>query len=218
MLFDISGGLFKLCEWLYRLVILQILAIMFTLAGAIIFGIFPSIMAMFALNKKWIEKEDDFPILKMFWKQFKQYFVKSNVLGIAVIITGMALYIDFAIVQNFSGWLYYVILSSSTTVLILALVILLYVFGLTVNFPLLKINHLIKRALQVSTLFPLLTMWMGVSLIGFLFICLVIPGIGFLFMGSGLSFIAMYFCQHTLNILQHLNDSTMEKRGVIYGK
>ncbi|UOQ85051.1 YesL family protein [Gracilibacillus salinarum] len=222
MQFDTSGGIFKICEWLYRLALLQMIAIIFTLAGGIIFGIFPAITAMFALTGKWLAQED-FAITKAFWKAYKQHFVKSNLVGLAVLLTGTALYIDFALVQNFSGILYYLILSSSATVLVLASIVLLYVFGLMITFPDSKLIGLIKRAIQISTLFPLQTVWMGLSLISFLFICWVIPGIGFLFMGSGLACIAMYFSRFALTRIQSIQiptarTSILKERGVIHGE
>ncbi|UOQ48429.1 DUF624 domain-containing protein [Gracilibacillus caseinilyticus] len=222
MQFDTSGGIFKICEWLYRLALLQIIAIIFTLAGGIIFGIFPAITAMFALNSKWLAQED-FSITKTFWEAFKQHFVKSNVVGLAVLLTGTALYIDFALLQNFSGIFYYLILSSSATVFVLSIIVLLYVFGLMITFPDSRLIDLIKRAIQISTLFPLQTVWMGLSLISFLFICWVIPGIGFLFMGSGLSCIAMYFSRFALTRIESImiptaHTSILKERGVIHGK
>ncbi|WP_018931172.1 YesL family protein [Gracilibacillus lacisalsi] len=222
MQFDTSSGLFKICEWLYRLALLNVIAIGFCLLGGIVLGVFPAITAMFALNNKWIQAEE-FPVIQEFWKAFKKYFVKSNLLGGLIVVTAIALYIDFALVQNFSGMLYYVILSSSSTVLILSVIVLLYVFSFMITFPELGLIKQMRRAIQLSTLFPIQTIWMGLSLVSFLFICWVIPGFSFLYLGSGLTFIAMYFSNYALKRLDKYNMSPsqktiLEERGVLHGE
>ncbi|MGP4041514.1 YesL family protein [Gracilibacillus sp. D59] len=222
MQFDTSSGIFKICEWLYRLALLNMLAIGFTLLGGIVLGVFPAITAMFALNDKWM-KAEEFPVIKEYWKVYKQHFVKSNVLGGLILVTAVALYTDFALVQNFSGILYYLILSSSATVLVLSFIVLLYVFSLMIKFPDDGLMKQIRRAIQVSTLFPLQTIWMGLSLLSFLFICWVMPGIAFLFLGSGLTFIAMYFSKFALKRLDKYNrlpfdGRLIEERGVLHGE
>ncbi|MDX8044520.1 DUF624 domain-containing protein [Gracilibacillus sp. S3-1-1] len=222
MQFDTSSGIFKICEWLYRLALLNILAIVFTLLGGGVLGVFPAITAMFALNNKWIQAEE-FPVIKEFWQAYKKHFVQSNVLGGLILVTTIALYIDFALVQNFSGMLYYVILSSSTTVLVLSVIVLLYVFSFMITFPDRGLMKQIRRAIQMSTLFPLQTIWMGLSLVSFLFICWVIPGFSFLFLGSGLTFIATYFSHFALKRLdkhnmQQFHKTNLEERGVLYGE
>jgi uncharacterized membrane protein YesL len=222
MQFDTSSGLFKICEWLYRLALLNVIAIGFCLLGGIVLGVFPAITAMFALNNKWIQAEE-FPVIQEFWKTYKKYFVKSNLLGGLIVVTAIALYIDFALVQNFSGMLYYLILSSSSTVLILSVIVLLYVFSFMITFPELGLIKQMRRAIQLSTLFPIQTIWMGLSLVSFLFICWVIPGFSFLYLGSGLTFIATYFSNYALKRLDKYNMSPsqktiLEERGVLHGE
>ncbi len=222
MQFDTSSGFFRICEWLYRLALLNMLAIGFTLLGGIVLGFFPAITAMFALNNKWI-KSEEFSVLKEFWKVYKKQFIRSNVLGGLILVTAVALYIDFALVQNFNGILYYLILSSSATVLVLSFIVLLYVFSLMAEFPDIGLINQIKRAIQLSTLFPLQTIWMGLSLVSFLFICWVIPGFAFLFLGSGLTFIAMYFSNFALKRLDKYENlpsdgRIIKERGVLHGE
>ncbi|PWU69413.1 YesL family protein [Gracilibacillus dipsosauri] len=223
MQFHTTSGIFRLCDWIYRLAYLNILAFIFTIIGGIIAGIFPAITAMFAINKKWIDREDDFVVWKEYWGAYKQYFIQSNIIGSFVLLSGIALYIDFSLVQNFSGFIYYVILSSSATVFILGIVVLLYVFGLLVSAKR-KIYQQIKAAIQIGTLFPLQTFWMLMTIWSFLFVCLVIPGLSFLFLGSGLSFIAMYFTQLAFKrmkkyqIKEPIRIQPIEERGVLHGK
>ncbi len=75
MHFDTSSGLFKMCEWIYRLAYLNLLAICFSIIGGVIFGIFPAVTAMFVLNNKWLKGEEDFSVSREFWKAFKRYFL-----------------------------------------------------------------------------------------------------------------------------------------------
>ncbi|RCW74818.1 YesL family protein [Saliterribacillus persicus] len=223
MQFDTSGGLFKICEWLYRLAYLNILAICFSLFGGILFGVFPAITAMFVLNNKWLKTKEDFSVSKEFWKAYKMYFLKSNLLGGVILLTMIALYVDFSLIQNFNGVLYYLILSSSATVLVLSVIVILHVFSLMTRYPKKSIFKLIRRAIQISTLFPFLTLWMALSMSSFLFICLIIPGFAFLFLGSGISFLGMYFNHFIFKRIEekntiHSSVSIISERGAIHGK
>src|SRR5699024_402025 len=153
---------------------------------------------------------------------YKKHFMKSNGIGILIALTCVALFIDFALVRNFSGVLYYIILSSSVTVLVLSFIVLLYVFSLLTSFPNIGVIRLVRRSIQVSALFPLQTMWMTLSIVSFLFVCWVVPGIALLFLGSGISYIALYFSQFALRRLdKHKtiagNMSINEKRGAVHG-
>nr|WP_083875574.1 DUF624 domain-containing protein [Gracilibacillus halophilus] len=221
MQFDTSSGLFTWCEWLYRLAYINIIAIFFTLMGGVIAGICPAITAMFALNNKWLNGEDDFAVFPEFWKSFKAYFLKSNLLGGLILLTAIALTIDFSLANQFTGVLYYIILSSSSTVIVLSLLSVLYVFSLMIVFPKDSLWQLIKKAIQMSMLYPLLTMWMILSMCGFFFICWVFSSLAFLFLGSGLSFIAMSFSHVVYKRMKNINISSAhvsipKKRGVMY--
>ncbi|MFC4401865.1 YesL family protein [Gracilibacillus xinjiangensis] len=219
MHFQTSSGLFKLCEWIYRLAYLQLLAITGALAGGFMFGIFPSILAMFAINNRWLNGESDFSVSKQFWRMYKQYFIKANKLGGLILLTLIALWIDYALLQNFQGTIYYLILSSSTTVLIITISVLFYIFYLMIISEQ-TITQSIKTAIQIATLFPLQTFWMLLSILSFLFICWVIPGITIFYLCSGVTYLATFFSRYALTRLAKKNEDKhfLIERGVLNAK
>ncbi|MBO1913821.1 DUF624 domain-containing protein, partial [Microvirga sp. 3-52] len=55
-------------EWLAKLLHVQVIWILFCLIGLFIGGIFPATFTMFSIIRKWIMKQDDFPVFKTFLK------------------------------------------------------------------------------------------------------------------------------------------------------
>ncbi|SER49293.1 Uncharacterized membrane protein YesL [Gracilibacillus ureilyticus] len=211
-----TNGLYKLCEWFYRLAYLNLLAIAGTICGGVILGLFPSIIAMFAINNRWQEGENDFSISRHFWKTYKSHFLKANKFAGVMIFAMIALYIDFTILPNFHGLIYYLILSSSTTVLIIICSVLLYIFYLMATSDLGMLKQ-IKTALHITTLLPLQTVWLFISTLSFLFICWVIPGLAIFYLGSGAVYITTYFSRFAMrrlskthNIKKHVERGALD--------
>lgn len=207
-----TGGIFKICEWIYRLAYLNIIASLFTLLGLGIFGFFPSIIAMYTIIHRWQSGEDITSVFREFCRLYKQHFIKSNGICVLFILVGIFLYIDFALVQNLNGILFYLLLGSSTTVLILSMGVFLHMF-----FLLSQTEHnlvvQIKGAIHVTARYPFQTGWMFLSVTSFLFISAVIPAVGILFAGSVSTFIVVSFSRHLVrktekNYQQHLATKT----------
>ncbi|BDG36084.1 DUF624 domain-containing protein [Saccharococcus caldoxylosilyticus] len=50
----LDGKLYRVCEWITRLACINILWMLFTLAGLIVFGIAPATVALFTIVRKWL--------------------------------------------------------------------------------------------------------------------------------------------------------------------
>jgi uncharacterized membrane protein YesL/ribosomal protein S18 acetylase RimI-like enzyme len=70
----------KFTDWVYQLVIINLIAILMTVIGLGVFGFFPALMTTYALIKRRLNQED-YPIFKTFIQTFKAYFFKANLLG-----------------------------------------------------------------------------------------------------------------------------------------
>ncbi|MEC0304686.1 DUF624 domain-containing protein, partial [Terribacillus saccharophilus] len=53
----LSSSLYQLFEWITRFAYLNVLWILFTIAGGFIFGFFPSTIAMFTIIRDWLKGE-----------------------------------------------------------------------------------------------------------------------------------------------------------------
>lgn len=190
-----SGRMLRICEWIYRLAYLNLLWLLFTLIGCIILGLGPATQAMYAIMRRWINGEDEFSVFHTFLSYYKADFKQANVIGLVLATVGIFILIDFNLLRSFEGVIRYVLLGSFTTVFILYVLVMLYVFPIAVHYKNTTLQHF-KSALIIGVSFPIRTLIMCTSVISSLFICFLFPAVSFLFLGSGLCFITMFFSQH----------------------
>lgn len=84
----IMGGFYRISEWIMRFAYVNILWIAFTLIGLVFLGFFPATASLFAVVRKWIQGNNEVPIFSFFWTNYKSSFLKSNILGISIVIIG----------------------------------------------------------------------------------------------------------------------------------
>src|SRR4051812_16513904 len=87
-------GIYNLCRWITHFAYLNILWILFTLAGAVVLGIVPSTVAMFAVARKTAMGEEDIPVFKTFWRTYRTEFIRANGLGLLLTAIGLIWYFD----------------------------------------------------------------------------------------------------------------------------
>ncbi|MBM7618465.1 putative membrane protein YesL [Bacillus tianshenii] len=87
-------GFYKFCLMFARLAYLNLLWILFILAGLGVFGLFPSTVAMFTVVRQWVKGNTDAPVFRIFIGTFKKEFIKANLLGVTYLAAGVILYID----------------------------------------------------------------------------------------------------------------------------
>ena len=68
------GKIYSVCQWIYRLAYSNVLWLLFMTLGLFVFGAVPSTVAMFAIIRKWIKGETEFPVLSFFGKSIKKSF------------------------------------------------------------------------------------------------------------------------------------------------
>lgn len=182
-------------NWIVRLAYINLLWIFFILVGGIVFGFLPSTVAMFSIMRKWLNNDDDFPVLHKFYYYYKQEFIKANLLGVMLLVAGFILYIDSQLIMAFQGVIKVVLLGSFVTVGVLYILILFYIIPVFVQYKN-GVFQYIKSAILIGISYPLRTLLMSISVVSILFICFIFPAISFLYLGSGLSFIIMFFSNH----------------------
>lgn len=184
------GGFYRVCDWLMKLAYINILWIAFTLSGLIIFGIFPATTAMFVIIRKTLMDKDEIPITKTFWESYKSEFIKSNLLGLVLIISGYILFINIHFLSNSTGLinlLYY-----PTLMIALGFILtLFYVFPTFVHFEL-RIHQIIKHAFLIMLMNPLSTILMVIGTFAVYLLMTTIPGLIPLFSASILSLVIMW--------------------------
>src|SRR5690554_2101428 len=121
-----TSTIYRATEWITRLAYLNLLWIFFTLTGLLLFGFFPSTLAMYAIVRDWLNGKTDIVIFKNFWNYYKTEFVKSNLLGLFLITIIVLIGLD----------IYYVQMNDFTWISIpLYAMILLFILFLFYLFP-----------------------------------------------------------------------------------
>ncbi|SMQ84957.1 Uncharacterized membrane protein YesL [Bacillus sp. OV166] len=159
-----------ICEWIWRVVSVNLCWIVFTVLGLGIFGFFPSSVALFTIVRKWIKKDTDTPV----WKTFKNVYFKewkrSNGLGFVFFGIGLFLFVDIRIAEGMMSGVFSNFLS--VILYFLAFLLLLsvgYFFAIYVHFELTNKEYLKQSFLFAVTSLPS-TLWIGAGffVIGYL--------------------------------------------------
>lgn len=197
----LMGGFYRISEWVWRLFYVNILWLLFLFPGLIIFGFFPSTAAMFAVTRKWVRGEPDIPVFKTFWQSYKTEFVKSNIIGLILLLVIYVFYIDFQFIQiSTTGFIRYLHIPLIVILFISALVGL-YVFPVFVHYDI-KMFQVFKNSFLLMIMFPFVTILMVVACIGVYWIMLRVPGLIPIFGGSLIVYVLTFGANLTFNRLE----------------
>ena len=171
-----------------ELAYINILWILFTLVGLVIFGIFPATAAMFAVTRKLIKDEEKFDIFPAFWTSFRSEFLRTNGLGFIFLASSYFFYFDFYFLQLNSGELQF-LFPVLIFILISGILTLLFFFPVYAHFNL-KFFQYIKQSFLIAITSPIEVITLGAAAGGIYFIATLFPGIIPLFTGSVFAYVA----------------------------
>ncbi|WP_404454877.1 YesL family protein [Virgibacillus necropolis] len=205
-----SGFIYSIFEWITRFAYVNLLWIVFTLAGGVVFGIFPATISMFAVIRKWLKGNTDLPVFHSFWSFYKNDFVKSNLLGLFIIGLAVLIGIDFWFMQvNVSDLLRLTYLPLYVFML-LFLLFLFYIFPAFVHYEE-KIGKLIKNAFLLMLINPIHSFMIIICLVSSYFILEAIPALAFIFGASIYAFITMWICLNAFTKVEKRMERTNRK-------
>ncbi|WP_100406469.1 YesL family protein [Bacillus solitudinis] len=193
----LMGGFYRVSVWVARFAYINILWIVFTLMGLIVLGFMPATVAMFSIMRKWVTGHHDIPVFQTFWIHYKSEFLKSNIIGLFVILLGIILYINFMFAQV-PGTVMMVIRYVLLFVSVLYIVMVLYLFPTYCTFEL-KIPVLLKTALLLGLAYPQFTILMVVGVLLIQTLLMYVPGLIPFFAASFLSYTLMWIAQRVFN-------------------
>lgn len=193
------GGYYAFAVWLTRIAYLNILWVLFTIAGLIIFGFFPSTTAMFSVTRKWVLGEKDIPIFTTFWETYKKEFVKSNIIGLIILLVIYLLSIQFQILRSVEGTSYFIASYVILALFLIVFIVVLYLFPIYVHFKLRLIDYF-KWPLVIGILHPILTLFlMAVTVILNYLTYIFLPGLLFFLNGSVTAYIVTWGVSQTFS-------------------
>ncbi|MEK4403638.1 MULTISPECIES: YesL family protein [Sporosarcina] len=193
-----SGFIYNVFEWITRFAYLNLLWILFSLAGGIIFGFFPATIAMFAITREWLKGNTEKPILKAFWEYYRRDFLKSNLLGIFISIIIFLITIDIIYIQsNTNGdltWTYIPLFAF----MLLFIMLLFYIFPAFVHYDI-KVQYVMKNSFFIMLINPFNSLLIILCLVPLFFIMKGFPALAFIFGGSSYAYITMWISLHAFN-------------------
>lgn len=160
----------EICEIIWRVILVNLCWIAFTVLGLGVLGFFPATVALFTIVRKWIKKDTDIPVWKTFKKVYFKEWKRSNGIGLVFYSIGLFLFIDIRIVEEIMTD----VLSNFISMFLYFLVFLLvlsvwYFFAIYVHYEFTNKEYLKQSFLFALTSLPS-TIWMGLglSVIGYL--------------------------------------------------
>ena len=199
-MYDMSRWYIRLGNWCFNIVLLNILWIVSSMTGLLIFGLFPATAAVFSVLKKMIMEDENAAVLSPFFKTFKSEFFKSNVIGYLFLLIGTILYLNLRIIENINNNFLQLSMASITVVIaIVFLLTLLFIFPIFVHFNF-KLLQYPVHALVLAIAKPLHTIFLLLVLgvIGYLFF--VLPELVLIFGFSAVCFVIMKVASYSLPI------------------
>lgn len=172
---DFMGGLNRLFEWVMRLSVINILWVVFNLpicylAISVLFAedqssiilligtiavfapfiFFPATTAMFGVVRKWVMGDLDVPLVKSFWRYYKENYVRSLTGGLLLTIIWVVWGVDFFFFSKVN-----VIISTFFLIGFLFLFLMtLFFFSNTVHAEL-KLFTSLKNSFFLTMVYPL---------------------------------------------------------------
>lgn len=193
------GGYYSFAIWITRLAYLNILWILFTFAGLVVFGLSPATTAMFSITRKWVLGEKDIPIFSTFWETYKKEFLRSNIIGIIVFVAVYLLSNEFQVLRSVEETSYFIASYAVLVLLFAVFIMMLYLFPIFVHFELKFIDYF-KWPLIIAILHPILTVLLSVVTVGInLLTFIYLPGLLFFFNASITAYILTWGVSHTFS-------------------
>lgn len=208
---DLGNGLYTILEWITRFAYLNILWIVFTLAGAILFGLYPSTTAMFAVVRKWLRGHSDLPVFSTFWSYYKKDFWKSNHLGIYTSTIVLLIVIDLFYIQSGASSLMTGIHIPIFVCILLFIFLLFYLFPVFAHYEL-PVRSIYKQAFLMMLISPIQLFLMVICLAAFLVIISIFPALAFIFGFSFYSFITTWLASTSFRRLEAKQNASQQNR------
>lgn len=204
----IFGGFFLACEWIMRLVYLNILWVGFTLIGLVIFGFFPATITVFSITRKWIQGDTEGKLFQEFWDVYKKEFVKSNLFGLVLSILAGIIAFDLYFFYHLDGMLNQILFYVFIALAFNFAVMLLYIFPVYVHYDL-KLFQNIKYALVIGMSNPFHTFSMIICLV-FIYFLLDIAPASFLFFSVAPLCLILMLISHRIFVNIENKNKTIE--------
>jgi len=168
----------KVLEFIYRLIITNLVGILCILLGLGIFSLMSVIISMIIIVKS-IDSDTDFPILKVFFnsfkKNYKRIFPLSFFYYFLILISVFNMFFFYSGFNEFGNFFYEVAFNLSIVIFFVVLTIFLNACFIYVYFPNLSNKKVIKYSFKLIRVIPIQTIVIICYLLTIIFLIYVIP-------------------------------------------
>jgi uncharacterized membrane protein YesL len=204
-------GIYNLCKWITHFAYMNILWVLFTLLGGVVFGIIPSTVAMFAIARKTAMGEEDIPVFKTFWGTYRSEFLRSNLLGLILTGIGLVWYFDLHFFRQFEGSIYTIMNYAMMMLGMVFFILLIYVFPVYVHYDL-KLYQYLTYALKIGFLRPASVVFMFVGTLCTYYFLIYLPGLIPLF---GITFFVYFNMWIAYKSFQNIEEVSYKKNDLL---
>ncbi|MBM7551560.1 YesL family protein [Thalassobacillus pellis] len=188
------GKIYQIADWITKLAYVNVLWLLFSLLGLIVFGVAPASVALFTVIRKWRLKDTDASIFSTFAATFRKEYLRANKLGFVIGVAGLVLFVDYKYVAGLEGVAYFGSMVMLMIVTVIYLITVMYVLPVYVHFEL-KFFQYFKHAFVIGVANPLVTASMGAGALVLYFVMIRFQGLipffgisllGYLFMNGSM--------------------------------
>lgn len=195
--------IYTIADTAYRFIVLNILWLVFFLAGLGVFGFMPATVALFRLVREWLKGANDLPLFRSYFAYYKAEFISSNLLGVLFLILFYIIYVNVSFVSYFyasSVHIYiYLIIFSIAMIVVLSF---LNIFSVMAHFEHKKTIRYFKSAVGLVFAKPLLSLLQLLWLFAYVLVAVNYPRV---FIAIGISVFAYVLMSLNYSIFRKFN-------------
>lgn len=159
-----AGYIMNLLDEIAKLILVNILWLLFTLLGLVLFGIMPATAAAFLIIRRRMQGKEIQNTFKEFSTIYKESFLSSNLVGFIFILMGGFLYFDINILIGTESLIGKIILAFISMICIIYVAVLVNLFPIYSRYKMSVFNY-IKLSLVIGLSNPIATLLMTLWLL-----------------------------------------------------
>ena len=162
-------------EWFMKIVRLNLVWLLFSVAGLFVFSLVPATVAASQIVQHWIKGNTEVKIMATFFDMFKKYYMRSQIVGLLLAVSYFILYIDFKFFLAIEHTTIKLIMMSILIILLFLLITMtIYIFPILTKTEL-SYGQLFKTALYTGLSYVHWTVMAIAGIIFFLGLTLIFP-------------------------------------------
>lgn len=138
-----------LLNWIVRLVMLNVLWILFSILGLMVAGIFPATAAVLGISRKWLLGEQEIKIWNTFKLIYCQEFKAANLMGWILSTIGIILYLNYRVIQSNTGEIVFIVPFAFYFIVFFYTILVIWSFPLLVHYKATSLQHF-KNAMIIG--------------------------------------------------------------------